>query len=144
MSKKRSLTAPPTPEEIEEINRKIVNKPVAIPSWEDSTKYRQAFDEAISYGASSREAYDIASRVVPSIPVRIRRQDDRRYNKVTCVHLLGPTTQSHKCGGCGGGLRAIFDCEIHDTGTLPFYKSLHDSFRSCLTCDDYKPGPTAK
>lgn len=66
-------------------------------------------------------------------------KDPWRHGLVTatereCLHLGTPTDKDHECGGCGGGLRTIWECKIHGE-TLPFYQAT--DFRSCMTCPDY-------
>jgi len=50
--------------------------------------------------------------------------------------MIGPTTQSVTCGGCGYGERTIWECRRHGF-VLPFHEP-QGAIGSCQTCRDYE------
>lgn len=65
--------------------------------------------------------------------VRQPRRDTVRF---PCVYLHGTTGETANCGGCGGGLRALFACDIFGS-CLPW--NVTKDYHCCLECDQYKP-----
>lgn len=53
-----------------------------------------------------------------------------------CVYQGDPTGESVACGGCGGGVRALFSCDIF-ASCLPMH--VVRGYASCLTCGEYTP-----
>lgn len=70
------------------------------------------------------------------------KQRQRPLADKFCAHLGAPTNESVECGGCGGGLRTLFECNVYGT-TLPFVrrKLLERSninVQCCDGCDSYQ------
>lgn len=51
-----------------------------------------------------------------------------------CIYQGGPTGESVYCGGCGGGQRELFACDIYGS-CLPM--NVTDGIHSCITCPEY-------
>lgn len=71
-------------------------------------------------------------------PVRheISRPPGRDTYKFPCIYQHEATGESVNCGGCGGGLRALFSCDIYAV-CLPW--NVSPDYHSCVTCSEYKP-----
>lgn len=77
-----------------------------------------------------------------AVRMEIRSQIVPRREVFTtfCRHLGDPTGESVECGGCGGGLRALFRCELYGK-TLPFVRrelAARMGVHACDGCKDYQ------
>lgn len=69
-----------------------------------------------------------------------KRPAVKRRNTVEhpCIYQGDPTGESVVCGGCGGGLRSLFTCDVFGA-CLPM--NVTEGYHSCLTCGEYKAEP---
>ena len=67
---------------------------------------------------------------------RAKRPAGRNPALNPCRFQGDPTGITVKCGGCGGGMRELFACDIYAT-CLPLHQA--PGIHCCLNCNEYEP-----